>query len=376
MKSKIERIHSLDSLRAIMMMLGLVLHSTETYLIGDNAPWPKDLNATSISLNYLENIIHMFRMPVFFLVAGFFGALLFYERGTIKMLKNRALRILLPFIVFLFILFPVVVFSLEYSTALFASQNDAFTVTIENFTQFIPKWTLHLWFLYYLIMISGITVLIALALRNMSRLKSSITSKFNFIIQKSIGKIFIFALMIFVLLLLIWDLGPPVPLDFAPDIPALIFYLFFYCVGWILFKSKHLLHSFKRYDWTYVIIAILIFTLQFVFSDSIGDIEKGLMSALIMSLFLFGIMGLFIRYFSSNSKRMRYVSDSSYWVYLIHIPFTIIIPGLIAGWAFPAIAKFLITLSVSTVFCFVTYHYLVRATFIGKFLNGRKYPKN
>ncbi|WP_299274519.1 acyltransferase family protein [uncultured Psychroserpens sp.] len=373
MKNKIERIHSLDSLRAIMMLLGLVLHSTETYLIGTNAPWPKDTNATSISLNYLENIIHMFRMPVFFLVAGFFGALLFYERGKVRMLKNRASRILLPFIVFLLILYPIVVFSLEYSTALFEGQSNAFAETLKNFNQFIPEWTLHLWFLYYLVIISGLTVLIALVLNKVSRLKHFIASIFNIIFQKSIGKIFIFALIIFILLLLIWDLGPPVPLGFIPDINALIFYLFFYGVGWVLFKLKHQLNNFKRNDWAYVSIAIVIFTIQFVYSDVIGDVEQGLMSALIMSLFLFGIIGLFIRYFNSNSKRMRYASDASYWIYLIHIPFTIIIPGLIAGWILPAIVKFLITLIISTVICFLTYHYLVRSTFIGKFLNGRKY---
>jgi hypothetical protein len=29
----------------------------------------------------------------------------------------------------------------------------------------------------------------------------------------------------------------------------------------------------------------------------------------------------------------------------------------------------------TSVICFVSYHYLVRGTFIGKFLNGRKYSK-
>jgi glucan biosynthesis protein C len=32
-------------------------------------------------------------MPIFFVVAGFFGALLFYERKPLKMAKNRLSRI-------------------------------------------------------------------------------------------------------------------------------------------------------------------------------------------------------------------------------------------------------------------------------------------
>ncbi|WP_191322041.1 hypothetical protein [Algoriphagus aquimarinus] len=38
--SKTERLHSLDSLRAIMMMLGIVLHSVITYdTIAHGAEW-------------------------------------------------------------------------------------------------------------------------------------------------------------------------------------------------------------------------------------------------------------------------------------------------------------------------------------------------
>ena len=53
-------------------------------------------------------------------------------------------------------------------------------------------------------------------------------------------------------------------------------------------------------------------------------------------LFIFGFTGLFIRYASQHSAIMRYVSDSSYWVYLLHLPLTAFIPGLIAGIAMPA----------------------------------------
>ena len=51
---KTERIHSLDSLRAIMMLLGLVLHSAITYAVTDyGAGWLlKDTGAVHISNDY------------------------------------------------------------------------------------------------------------------------------------------------------------------------------------------------------------------------------------------------------------------------------------------------------------------------------------
>ena len=76
---KTERIHSLDSLRAIMMLLGLVLHSALTYNVTNHGhAWLlKDPESTNIATDSIVFLIHFFRMPIFFLVAGFFGSMLF-----------------------------------------------------------------------------------------------------------------------------------------------------------------------------------------------------------------------------------------------------------------------------------------------------------
>ncbi len=169
----------------------------------------------------------------------------------------------------------------------------------------------------------------------------------------------------------------------TPDFNTFIFHFFFYIVGWVLFKSKHLLVTFMEYDWMYLILAIIIATIQGLITQN-WDSETMmteylnsefimLSNAFIVWLFTFGITGLFIRYGSKHSIRMRYISDSSYWVYLIHLPLTAIIPAFVWKLPFPAIVKFIIVLSLTTFICFTTYHYLVRNTFIGKFLNGRRY---
>jgi len=100
-----------------------------------------------------------------------------------------------------------------------------------------------------------------------------------------------------------------------------------------------------------------------------------LLKSLTVWLFIFGITGLFIRYGSKHSALMRYISDASYWVYLIHLPLTAFLPSLLFDWNVSAIIKFLTVLAFTTLICFSTYHFFVRASFIGKFLNGRKYPR-
>jgi glucan biosynthesis protein C len=68
---KTERLHSLDSLRAIMMLLGLVIHSSITYGIyeyGDT--WVlKDPSSNSILNDRIVFFIHSFRMQIFFVVS-------------------------------------------------------------------------------------------------------------------------------------------------------------------------------------------------------------------------------------------------------------------------------------------------------------------
>jgi len=84
-------------------------------------------------------------------------------------------------------------------------------------------------------------------------------------------------------------------------------------------------------------------------------------------------MAICIRFFRNQSEKMRYISDASYWVYIIHVPVTHFIPGLFHGVAINVFVKFIISSILVTVICFASYHYFVRGSFIGQFLNGKKY---
>ena len=154
-----------------------------------------------------------------------------------------------------------------------------------------------------------------------------------------------------------------------------LFYLFFYLIGWILFKSKHLLNTMMKSDLLCVVLGLIVFSIHFFMGETINEITplKLLIKSITIWLFIFGITGLFIRYSSNYSARMRYISDSSYWVYLLHLPLTMIIPAFIADWTLHPILKVLIVVTSTTAICFLSYHYLVRWTFIGKFLYGKKY---
>lgn len=377
---KTERLHSLDSLRAIMMLLGLVIHSAITYGVIDyGASWSlKDPSSTSLSNDFIVAFIHSFRMQIFFVVAGFFGAMLFYERTPRKMVQNRVKRILFPFMVFVCLLWPAIFFSFGYTNMVFAGNQFALTEMLEQLSSpiaWFPSRTFHLWFLYYLAIITGVSVLLGLVFKKLPKVSSKISAAFNWTIQKPILRVFVFAGFTAIIYFIMGTASVSTSTSFIPDFKTFIYYFFFYMVGWVLFKSKHLLGTMMKLDWISAIAGTAVFVAYFLAFTSLGYEAKVILKSVMVWLFVFGVTGLFIRYASGHSARMRYVSDSSYWVYLIHLPLTAFIPSLMVDWPIPATLKFLIVLLSTGIICFVSYHYLVRGTFIGQFLNGRKYSK-
>jgi hypothetical protein len=98
------RLLGLDTLRASLMFLGVVLHAALAYT---DSAWIVIDQPMNQYLRLIVPAIHSFRMPLFFLIAGFFTAMLWKRHGKNKMLSERAKRIALPLILACFTLLPV-----------------------------------------------------------------------------------------------------------------------------------------------------------------------------------------------------------------------------------------------------------------------------
>lgn len=98
------RRHDLDALRAFAMLLGIGLHASLSFF---PAPWPVQDTQQSPLFGLLMFGLHGFRMPLFFLLSGYFTMLLYRRRGLSALLRQRALRILLPCLIGLVTIIPV-----------------------------------------------------------------------------------------------------------------------------------------------------------------------------------------------------------------------------------------------------------------------------
>ena len=85
-----------------------------------------------------------------------------------------------------------------------------------------------------------------------------------------------------------------------------------------------------------------------------------------------GMTGLFRRFLNEGRPVIRYFSDSSYWLYVAHLPLMIVVQILISAWEAPLLLKLVIVITSVTAILLAVYEWTVRYTWVGAILNGRK----
>src|SRR5205085_7417442 len=69
------------------------------------------------------------------------------------------------------------------------------------------------------------------------------------------------------------------------------------------------------------------------------------------------LVGVALRFFDRPTSWALYTSQSSYWVYLLHLPVICMVGWLLAPVDVSALVKFSVVGGVTSVVCFTTYHY-------------------
>ena len=102
-----ERYHDMDFIRAAAMLLGLVLHVCIFFMPPQKLFWGTgEYVGDEVNLQLL-NFIHLFRMQLFFMMAGFFAQLVIERKGYWRLIGDRFKRVVIPFLVGVLILVPV-----------------------------------------------------------------------------------------------------------------------------------------------------------------------------------------------------------------------------------------------------------------------------
>ena len=94
MSSTSTRDYSLDAARGALMILGVFLHAANIY--STNGDWLISDPQQSSIFNIIVDFIHVFRMPAFFWISGYFCALTYQRNGVPGLFRTRLPRVLIP----------------------------------------------------------------------------------------------------------------------------------------------------------------------------------------------------------------------------------------------------------------------------------------
>lgn len=168
-------------------------------------------------------------------------------------------------------------------------------------------------------------------------------------------------------------LGPDTYTGILPPPHLLSYYMIFFSFGLITFDLKDSTQKLSRFWFIMLPLALLlIFPAEIIFKDNLP------LNLLLQTLYLwnmaFGMMGMFHALIKKENAFIRYLSDSSYWLYIVHLPLVIALQFLVREWPIDALLKFLLINIATITILLISYHLLVRSTWIGWLLNGRVMP--
>ena len=390
------RYYNLDALRGFAMLLGIGLHAAIPFVPYSE---PDDSGSGLLVLFFL--FVHGFRMPLFFLLSGFFPSMLWRRRGLRFLIEHRLKRIGLPLLIGVFTVLPAVIIGLVGGLVLSGVDLDnidpekaatGYSEQLEVDSDFDaepqntevpvagtdeePFEFAHMWFLWFLLwMVAGFATVVT-TIRWLVRKaghKQPIPTSLLTGVLWSLPEVTLIPQMMMVER----SFGPDTSAGLVPAVHVLAYYGCFFSFGALAYdrNNRHglaLIESLGR-RW------ILLLTLSTVllFGPGLALIETSWATASAIQVTFawtmsFGLIGLFRRFMSAERFWVRYLSDASYWMYLAHLPLVFVAQGLIAGWDIPAIPKFLVISASVTAILLVTYQYLVRYRAIGSLLNGKR----
>ena len=355
------------------MILGVILHSANVY--STKSHWFVVDDVGHEFFNWIVAAIHLFRMPAFFFVSGFFCALTLERYGTRKFLRVRSTRILVPLLATTLLINPLQAFVVEWTkvgtSALFS---QAVTNAIEN-----GIWLFHLWFLVDVMvffLLAATAFSLAPVRQSIIRLKQA---------PADLSSSTRLAVIAFLLLPLInvacfgaaWVTGHAYASLFGlTSLYRLMLYLPFFLVGMLAFWRADILKRFTGGLWIYAVIlvgSLFLGQVNIEQTSTLGKFVPYYLNALTTWLAIGVVLSLFAKYFSRPSPLFTYLSDASYSIYLFHHVLVIILGYTLLDQSWPTPIKFTLVAGTTLTISVAIHHFLVlRYSPIRFLFNGKQ----
>jgi glucan biosynthesis protein C len=355
-----ERQHALDNLRGLAMLAGVLFHALLAYSPLMRPYWPAADRDGAPAVDLLIWLMHLVRMPLFFAIAGTLAALAVQRRGLGAFVRGRLRRIALP----LLLLGPPLIWAMGALTvhaAQTAVQPSPLLLWIRKAIDAGHAMPLpgsgHLWFLYYLLLF---TVLIWVARQ---LLPAALALRLR---ELGPAPLLLGGPLLLALPLLTVTAPHPAPESWLPQFWALGYYGAFFGLGYLAQGSELITRCRPWLRWL-LLGSVLAYALY------LGRLAKGdwavALSGACVSLWLSIACWLLAqRLLDRRQGVLRYIAESSYWTYLLHLPVLLALQYALQDQNWPWPLKLLLTLALTLAVCLASYQLLVRHTPLRRFV--------
>lgn len=383
-----DRLHGLDALRGGALLLGVVLHASLSFF--PQQIWIVADDSRSIGAAGLFFAIHLFRMTAFFLIAGLFAHMMLARRGWLGFARDRALRITGPLLAFWFPVMAGIVTALVWN----AHANGMIVPGAPPPPPPTYDWTnfplTHLWFLYVLGLFYAAALLLRAPFAALDRNGSwgrAVDRVTGALIGPWTPAVLAAPLAVALWLDPKWIAFFAVPTPDAGVVPhtaALVGFGLAFGLGFLLDRRRDLLGRISAWSPLFLIVAVAAGVAAWQLAGGpritpmVEPTADKAVAAAVIALAVYSsalaVTGLCLRFLSGPSRVRRYLADASYWVYILHLPLVMLAQVWIQDWTGSWWVKLAgLSLGVFAV-CLLSYELLVRHSFMGRWLNGRRVP--
>lgn len=376
------RLHALDGLRALALLLGILVHATMSFIPGAQFFWIAADSRPGVVPAVAFHVVHSFRMLLFFLIAGYFARLGLIRRGPAGFAAERARRIAVPMLVGWPLLYAAV---MAVAIAKFGRATAQAGLPQFNAGDF-PL--MHLWFLYLLLGFLAAAVLLHALRRRLDprdRTGALAQRAMNLVLGPWAPLLLALPMAAALAAHPVWYawFGIPTPdTGLLPNRVAVVAYGVAFGVGWLLQRDARSLSALRRWAPAFAVLAV---------AASIGCLAWiGLTSPPLPAprgaqtlayavgygvagwAWTLALVGLALRGWSREGRVRRYLADAAYPLYLGHLPLVMALQVWMAPWDLPWPLKLSAILVVATAVLLAAYHVLVRGRRWARWIDGNR----
>jgi glucan biosynthesis protein C len=383
-----ERLHGLDALRGTALLLGLVLHAAMAYI--PQPIWIATDATAAPGAGVVFFAIHLFRMTTFFLIAGLFAHMATQRKGWVRFATDRLVRIGGVLATFWGLVLAGIIAVLLWKVAIDNGGSlpkdgpPPPPFTMETFP------LTHLWFLWVLLIFYAVLLIVravvgldrtGIVVRVADRLTGALIGPWTPVVLA-------LPLAVAFWLKPAWSafFGIPTPdTGLVPNAVALTAFGVAFGFGVMLDRRRDLLGRIANLWPVFTVVGLGAGAGAYVLTGGpvirLEPVTVPALKAATACLYAFAVyattlaaVALSLRFASGHSTVRRYLADASYWVYIVHLPLVMAGQVLLLDAPWPWFVKLAAVVAGVLAISLITYELVVRHTFMGRWLNGRRVP--